>query len=210
MTIGFFKWMISDFDHFLHKSVGNVRISIDGNDWKVMLLFKAWWILCHIALPVYTQGPWKAWWQLFVFMGIGAHYLENIFIVNHIQNGLVPPAGAHWSTKQILATSNWCSGSVFWNWMSGGLCHQVEHHLFPALTQYWYPHISPIVAQACKDHGLPYENFESFPQAWMAMWHYLRDVGQADFVSKTGMKGAPALDPKEKAALGGKKFGKTF
>jgi len=210
MTIGFFKWMISDFDHFIHKSVGNVRISIDANDWKVLLCFKVWWILCHLVLPVYYQGPWKAWWQLFLFMGIGAHYLENIFIVNHIQNGLVPPAGAHWSTKQILATANWCSGSVFWNWMSGGLCHQVEHHLFPALTQYWYPHISPIVRQTCADHGLPYDNFESFPAAWMSMWTYLRDVGQPGFVSKTGMKAAPALDPKVKAALNGKKYGKTF
>ena len=34
-------------------------------------------------------------------MAIGAYYMEGIFIVNHLQRGLVPRAGAHWAEQQI-------------------------------------------------------------------------------------------------------------
>jgi linoleoyl-CoA desaturase len=197
MTIGFFKWYVGDFGHFVRKQVGNVRMAIDREDWKMLLGFKGMWFLLHVAIPVYFCG-WKlAMAQLFVFMALGGHYLENIFIVNHIQNGLVPPPGAHWANKQVLATANWKSGSPFWNFVSGGLNHQVEHHMFPSLSQYWYPHVAHIVKQTCLDHGLPYNNYPNFTEAWVAMWTFLRDVGQQDFVSKTGQKGAPAAVKKE-------------
>lgn len=197
MTIGLLKWYAGDFGHFLRKHVGNISMAIDGEDWKGLLAFKAMWFVAHVILPVYYQGLGLGLLQMFLFMAIGGHYLENIFIVNHIQNGLVPPPDAHWASKQVLATSNWASGSVFWNWFSGGLNHQVEHHMFPALSHWWYPHIAATVKACCADHGLPYEDYASFPTAWIAMFTYLRDLGQVDFVSKTGQKGAPPVDKKQ-------------
>jgi len=193
MTIGFFKWYIGDFGHFWRKEVGNVRMALDRADWQLLLGFKLVWFLLHVAFPVYYQGWGLAMAQLFVFMGVGAHYLENIFIVNHIQNGLVPPASAHWASKQVMATANWKSGSMFWNWVSGGLNHQIEHHMFPSLSYFWYAPISAVVRQCALEHGLPYENFETFTDAWCAMHKYLKDLGQPDFVSKTGQKGAPPV-----------------
>jgi hypothetical protein len=56
-----------------------------------------------------------------------------------------------------------------------------------------YSQISDVVRATAADHGLPYENFATFPQAWWAMFTYLRDLGRPDFVSKTGQKGAPPL-----------------
>lgn len=147
----------------------------------------------HVIAPIYFNGVGLALLQLFVFMGLGAHYLENIFIVNHIQNGLVPPADAHWANKQVLATANWRSGSAFFNWFSGGLNHQIEHHMFPSLSYFWYARVSHIVKATCADHGLPYENYDTFSAAWIAMITYLRDLGREDFVSKTGQHAAPAL-----------------
>lgn len=199
MTIGFFKWYVGDFGHYMRKSVGNVRMAIDRDDWMQLLGFKAFWFLIHIVIPVYFNGVWLALAQCFVFMGVGGHYLENIFIVNHIQNGLVPPADAHWASKQVLATANWKSRSVFWNWVSGGLNHQIEHHMFPAMATYWYPHISATVEQCCKDHGLTYYDYPDFSTAWISMWTYLKDMGREDFVSTTGQKGAPRVEDKKKA-----------
>jgi hypothetical protein len=37
-------------------------------------------------------------------MGLSAHYMQNIFIVNHIQPELVPPKGLHWANRQTLGT----------------------------------------------------------------------------------------------------------
>jgi len=194
MTIGFFKWYVGDFEHFWNKSVGNVKMAIDRDDWVLLLLFKGFWFFVHIIVPIYYNGFTLAMLQCVVFMGLGGHYMENIFIVNHIQNGLVPPSNAHWATKQVMATANWKSGSVFWNWFSGGLNHQIEHHLFPSLSQYWYPHISAIVQQTCEEYNLAYSNYPDFSTAWFAMINYLKDMGNEDFVSKTGMKGAKAIE----------------
>lgn len=199
MTVGFFKWYVGDFGHFVAKQVGNVRMAIDSRDWLLLLGFKSLWLVLHVAIPVYFCGWGTAMAQLFVFMGLGGHYLENIFIVNHIQNGLVPPAGAHWAAKQVMATANWASGSKLWNWVSGGLNHQIEHHMFPSLSFYWYPRIAPVVQQACEDHGLPYANYPSFGEAWMDMWRYLRDLGDPNFVAKDGRKGAPPEAAKKSA-----------
>lgn len=190
MTIGLFKWYVGDFGHFVAREVGNVRMAIDAHDWHLLLSFKALWLVLHVALPVYFNGVGLALAQLFVAMALGGHYLENIFIVNHIQDSLVPPPNAHWASKQVLATANWKSGSIVANWISGGLNHQIEHHMFPSLSYYWYAPISHIVRATAEEHGLPYQNFDSFAQAWIAMWTYLKDMGSVDYVSKSGIKGA--------------------
>jgi fatty acid desaturase/cytochrome b involved in lipid metabolism len=198
MTIGFFKWYVGDFEHFVRKQVGNVRMAIGSGDWKQLLAFKIHWFILHVIIPVYFNGWKTALAQCFVFMAVGGHYLENIFIVNHVQNGLVPPPNAHWASKQVLATANWKSGSLFWNWFSGGLNHQIEHHMFPSLSHYWYPYIASAVEQCCKDHGLTYCNYPNFITAWVDMWTYLRDMGDENFVSRTGQKGAPAITANKK------------
>ena len=76
-----------------------------------------------------------------------------------------------------MATSNWCSGSHIANFLSGGLNHQMEHHLFPSMSIYLYPYISPIVRQTCEEFNLPYRNFKSFGDAWFSMFEYLRKLG---------------------------------
>ena len=43
-----------------------------------------------------------------------------------------------------------------WNWYTGGLSHQIEHHLFPRISHVHYPLIRHTVKQTCKDFGVPY------------------------------------------------------
>lgn len=38
-----------------------------------------------------------------------------------------------WAAVQCQTSVNWSSGSWFWNHFSGGLSHQIEHHLFPSI-----------------------------------------------------------------------------
>ena len=52
-----------------------------------------------------------------VMMAVGAYYMEGIFIVNHLQRGLVPRPGAHWAEQQVQGSANWCSGSRWSNWL---------------------------------------------------------------------------------------------
>jgi len=101
--------------------------------------------------------------------------------VNHIQDELVPPTNSHWAAKQVQSTANWGSGSHLWNFVSGGLNHQIEHHLFPSHSIYLYPLMSPVVKRVCEKHGLAYKNFANFPEAYIAMVTYLKDLGTDKF-----------------------------
>lgn len=181
ISVGFWKWIIGDVEHFIRHRVGLCAMAVNKKDWAWMVLFKSAWVFVHLVIPTYYFG-WKiTLLQSAVFMAIGAHYLENIFIVNHIQSGLVPPPHAHWAEKQLLGTSNWGSGSLLYNWVSGGLNHQIEHHLFPAMTHYLYPYISPVVKQTCEEFNIPYLNYTTFSSAWIDMFTYIRDLGLENF-----------------------------
>ena len=181
ISIGFVKWVISDFIHFFDGNIGNIKLPTTTHDWIVLFSFKSLWFFLHLILPWYYQGLGSALALTFISMVVGAQYLENTFIVNHIQHGLVPPHNAHWAVKQVVATANWQSKSHFWNFISGGLNHQIEHHLFPSVSTWLYPQLSDIVKQTCIEFGLPYFNYNSFSDAWWDMNNYLKALGQKDF-----------------------------
>jgi len=182
MSFGFFKWVVTDFVSFTDRRIGHVKMCIYQRDWRIMCLFKAFWAVRVIVLPWYMNGFFSMLVTLTILMIVGAHYLENIFIVNHIQDSCVrPPVDGHWARKQVCATANWASASVFWNWFSGGLNHQVEHHLFPSMSTYLYPYIAPIVRQTCQEFGVSYKDYPSFWVAWKSMFDFLRQLGDPNF-----------------------------
>ena len=68
---------------------------------------------------------------------------------------------------------NWSSGSWFWNNFSGGLNHQIEHHLFPSICHSNYPYIQDVVEGTCVEFGVPYL---SEPNLWIAYRKMLRHL----------------------------------
>jgi len=178
MTFGFYRWLVADFLILADRRVGSVSFAANRSDEVKLVVFKLRWIVCHVVVPWVLFGWWRMFALMFVALSIGAHYLENIFIVNHIQEDLVPSKDVHWAVAQVSSTANWSSGSYLSNWLSGGLNHQVEHHLFPAYSYYNYPLIAPIVQQTCADFNLPYNNYPSFGAAWMATASFLKSLGE--------------------------------
>lgn len=45
--------------------------------------------------------------------------------------------------------------------MCGSLNYQAVHHLFPHVSQYYYPELAPIVKEVCKEYGVRYNERES-------------------------------------------------
>ncbi len=177
MSVGLLKWVVSDIVDHLRGRVGNARFHADARDWARLLVGKSLWVILQVLVPAVLCGWELALASTFVMMATGAYYLESIFIVNHIQPGLVPPRGVHWSIEQVLATANWSAGSRLANFVSGGLNHQIEHHLFPGLSTALYPEISPIVRETCREFGLPYNDLPGFTAAWRSTFAYLRELG---------------------------------
>ncbi|SDE11855.1 fatty acid desaturase family protein [Rhodococcus tukisamuensis] len=62
---------------------------------------------------------------------------------------------AEWYLRQMLGTANFRAGRVL-AFMSGNLCYQIEHHLFPDLPSNRYAEISSKVQALCAKFDLPY------------------------------------------------------
>ncbi|WP_227980348.1 fatty acid desaturase family protein [Nocardia spumae] len=62
---------------------------------------------------------------------------------------------AEWYLRQMLGSANFQAGPAM-AFMSGNLCYQIEHHLFPDIPSNRYPEISEQVRQLCDKYDLPY------------------------------------------------------
>jgi NADPH-dependent stearoyl-CoA 9-desaturase len=60
-----------------------------------------------------------------------------------------------WYLRQMLGTANFNAGPVM-AFLSGNLCYQIEHHLFPDLPSNRYPEIARRVKAVCAAYDLPY------------------------------------------------------
>ncbi len=180
MSIGLFKWMISDLKYLLLGQANNAPMYVSRTAWAKVLGFKALWVVLQVVIPLIVLGPLHGILTTLVLMAVAAYYMEGIFIVNHLQRNLVPSPGAHWAEQQVQGTANWGSGMHWTNWISGGLNHQIEHHLFPSMSIHLYPVISPVVRQTCEEFGLEYRDYPGF---WIALGNcmaYLHALGRPE------------------------------
>ncbi|WP_067683396.1 fatty acid desaturase family protein [Nocardia miyunensis] len=60
-----------------------------------------------------------------------------------------------WYLRQMLGTANFDAGPVL-AFLSGNLCYQIEHHLFPDLPSNRYAEIARRVRALCDKYDLPY------------------------------------------------------
>ncbi|MEV6768165.1 acyl-CoA desaturase [Nocardia sp. NPDC051030] len=60
-----------------------------------------------------------------------------------------------WYLRQMLGSANFDAGPVL-AFLSGHLCHQIEHHLFPDLPSNRYAEIARQVRALCDEYDLPY------------------------------------------------------
>jgi len=59
-----------------------------------------------------------------------------------------------YSNRKVENSSNFALDSAFWTHVSGGLNHQIEHHLFPSLAHTRLPEIRQIVVDLCKEYNI--------------------------------------------------------
>ena len=68
---------------------------------------------------------------------------------------MVGESKGQWYLRQMLGSANFENGPAL-RFMSGNLCHQIEHHLFPDLPSNRYHEISFRVRELCDKYDLPY------------------------------------------------------
>lgn len=107
-------------------------------------------------------------WRRALAANAVANLLRNLWayaviFCGHFPDGaqkFTPAAVAHetkgeWYLRQMLGSANFTAGRVL-AFLSGNLCYQIEHHLFPDLPSRRYAQIAPRVRALCAAYGLPY------------------------------------------------------
>ncbi|KAK2554739.1 Acyl-lipid (8-3)-desaturase [Acropora cervicornis] len=99
-------------------------------------------------------------------------------IVEWPQPGKDGKMNRDWAELQVETTQDYATDSWFFNVFTGALNHQTAHHLFPGVSQIYYPQITPIVRQACKEFGVRYNYKDTFTEALGAHIGHLKRLGQ--------------------------------
>jgi fatty acid desaturase len=108
----------------------------------------------------------NAWAYIVIVCGHFADGAEK-FTPEAVQNETKP----EWYLRQLLGTANVDAGPVM-AFMSGHLCYQIEHHLFPDLPSNRLPEISLRVRALLAEYDLPYTSGPLTRQ----FWHTVRTI----------------------------------
>jgi linoleoyl-CoA desaturase len=90
--------------------------------------------------------------------------------------GSPPTISEEWAAHQMRTTVNFANSNAAWNWYSGGLNHQIEHHLFPNISHTHYEGIREIVRNTAREFQLPYKQFETYGQALASHYRFLQKL----------------------------------
>ena len=73
-----------------------------------------------------------------------------------------------WVVHQMKTTVNFSTKNRIVNWFTGGLNHQIEHHIFPHISHIHYSKISAIVKKTAREFNLPYNEYKTTRAAIIA------------------------------------------
>ena len=135
-----------------------------------MILGITWWkVLLGFLLMHYTAGV-----ILSVVFQL-AHVVEDISYPEPNDEGEIENT---WAIHQLFTTANFAPKNWLVNYYTGGLNHQVEHHLFPNISHVHYDKISKIVKETAQEFDLPYQEFKTMRSAVASHFKHLKELGQ--------------------------------
>jgi fatty acid desaturase len=130
----------------------------------------------YLALVFWALPVGMAFAFLGVQLGLFGLYMGAVFAPNHKGMPVVPPdAKIDFLRRQVLMSRNVTSSRVV-DWFTGGLNHQVEHHLFPSMPRPHLRRARPMVEQFCAERGITYTQTTLFG-SWRRVITYLNEVG---------------------------------
>jgi linoleoyl-CoA desaturase len=151
----------------------------------------------YVAFPALTSLSPAATFKSTLKANAIANVIRNIWanaviFCGHFPDGaekftktdMVGETKAEWYLRQMLGSANFEAGPVL-RFMSGNLCYQIEHHLYPDLPSNRLHEISVRVRAVCDKYDLPYTT-GSFLMQYGKTWRtiakmslpnkYLRDT----------------------------------
>ncbi|WP_405161209.1 fatty acid desaturase [Nocardia sp. NBC_01499] len=103
-----------------------------------------------------------------------------------------------WYLRQMLGSANFKAGPAM-AFMSGNLCYQIEHHLFPDLPSNRYSEIAVRVRELCDKYDLPYTT-GSLGKQYLLAFRTIHKLALPDRLLKATADNAPETSSERKFA----------
>src|SRR3984893_2936315 len=122
----------------------------------------------YVAFPALTSLSPAATYKSTLKANVVANMIRNIWanaviFCGHFPDGaekftktdMIDESRGQWYLRQMLGSANFDAGPAL-RFMSGNLCHQIDHHLYPDLPSNRLHEISVRVREVCDKYDLPY------------------------------------------------------
>ena len=153
--------------------------------WTTLIITKMIYVSIWIVLPIVIGITWwKVLLGFFVMHYTAGLILSIVFQLAHVVDETSNPVPNEegeientWAIHQLYTTANFAPKNAIVNWFTGGLNHQIEHHIFPNISHVHYSKIAEIVKETARECNLPYHEFKTMRGAVIAHFKHLRDLG---------------------------------
>jgi linoleoyl-CoA desaturase len=146
--------------------------------WKIQLPLTTYYNTYELLLIIFNiysmyRGLWLP--TIVYFISNNLFYHINIApdhdtfesaVENHYE-------GDDWLKLQVCNSGNFLTHNIPYTLCFGAINYQIEHHLFPNMSNEHYPVIAPIVKKYCSENNIPYT---SHPTLYSAYKSYLKMI----------------------------------
>ena len=172
---------------YLKRKLSYGKFPNPKKEWSVLIITKIIYLTIWVVIPMVFINV--AWWK--VLIGFFAmHYTAGLIlsvvfqlahVVEEVETPLPDKTGTmknSWAIHQLFTTANFSTKNRLVNWFTGGLNHQVEHHIFPHISHIHYTKIAKIVKQTAKEFNLPYNEYKTTRKAIISHFKHLKELGR--------------------------------
>lgn len=185
------KWaIVSDFiklSRYQKNNLSYLNSKSHSTQWIGLIISKIIYFSIWIVLPIFVFNI--VWWKVLIGFFV-MHYtagliLSLVFQLAHIIEDTDMPLPDYksgsmknsWAVHQLKTTVNFSTKNRIVNWFTGGLNHQIEHHIFPHISHVHYTKISKIVKKTAQEFNLPYNEYKTTRSALFSHFKYLKQMG---------------------------------
>jgi linoleoyl-CoA desaturase len=171
---------------YLKRKLSYGKFPNPATEWTRLIVTKLLYYFLWIVLPLLVLDI--AWWKVLIGFFV-MHYTAGIILSIVFQLAHIVPLAEMplpdkegnlehtWAVHQLYTTTNFAPNNKFISWYTGGLNHQVEHHIFPHISHIHYGKIAKIVKETALEYDLPYNEYKTFTKAIAEHFNQLKTLG---------------------------------
>ena len=157
-------YMISQLKHKIFQIPIPEKPMYDTVD-KILLGVKIYCLYQGLFLPTICYLiSLNLWYHLNIIFD---HDTYETAVENHYE-------GNDWLKLQVCNSGNFVNDNIVWTKLFGAINFQIEHHLFPNMSNVHYPTVAPIVKRFCRENNIPYVNHPTLFGAYKSLLKMIR------------------------------------